>query len=82
MFVDHNTYGIPEKVGGVRIRALSWEDFRGNPPPKSHYLAHIYWGVNYQYGCYNEGCTPSLTVTVNVRPKSWRIREEEKLLQH
>ena len=53
MFVDHNTFGIPAKIGGIKIKPLSWDDFKGTPPPKSYYLAHIYWGINYQFGCYN-----------------------------
>lgn len=53
MFVDHNTFGIPAKIGGIKIKPLSWDDFKGVPPPKSYYLAHIYWGINYQFGCYN-----------------------------
>ena len=55
MFVDHNTIGIPEKIAGIKIKALSWQDFKGTPPKASPYVAHIYWGVNYQFGSYGEG---------------------------
>lgn len=75
MFVDHNTYGIPASVGGISIKPLTWEDFKGTPPPQSPYVAHIYWNINYQFGSYGEGCQPNLTVNVNVRPKSWRVKE-------
>ena len=53
MFVDHNTYGIPASVGGINIKSLSWDDFKGAPPEQSPYAAHIYWNVNYQFGNYS-----------------------------
>lgn len=82
MLVDHTAYGIPEQVGEVKVRALGWADFKGTPPQDSPYLAHIYWSVNYEFGEYAEGCQPALKVSVQVRPKSWRVKEDQKLLKH
>lgn len=82
MLVDHNSYGIPPKIASLKIRALKWTDFKGTPPPDSPFAAHIYWSVNYEFGNYNEPNQPKLRVWVQVRPKSWTIKEEAKLLKH
>lgn len=82
MFIDHNSYSIPESIAGVRIKSLSWQLFKGTPPPNSQYSAHIYWGINYHFAPFGQGTQPPLTVAVNVRPKSWRVKEDIKLLQH
>lgn len=82
MFVDHNTYDIPCQIAGLSIRPLSWSDFQGEPPQDSPYVAHIYWSVNYEFGNTPEGCKPDLKVSVKVRPKSWRVKEELNLLKH
>lgn len=47
MLIDHTSYGIPSKIGPIKIKPLTWKDFKASPPENSPYLAHIYWGVNY-----------------------------------
>lgn len=47
MIINHKTYNIPDEVGSLKIRPMSWEDFKGVPPENTWFLAHIYWGINY-----------------------------------
>lgn len=74
MLVDHNSYGIPDKIASLKIKALKWTDFKGTPPAHSPFSAHIYWSVSYEFGFYSEGSQPRLRVWVQVRPKSWTIK--------
>lgn len=75
MLVDHNSFGIPPKIATLKIKPLKWTDFKGTPPQDSPFLAHIYWSVNYEFGNYSEGNQPKLRVWVQVRPKSWTVKE-------
>ena len=38
---------IPEKVGNFVIKPMSWDDFPGQGPEDSWFLAHINWNVSY-----------------------------------
>jgi hypothetical protein len=82
MLVDHDSMNLPPAIAGIPIRALTWDDFKGTPPEDSPYVAHIYWSINYQFTTCKEGKKPRLKVQVGVRPKSWRVKEELKLLRH
>lgn len=33
----------------MRIKKLSWDDFKGTPNPDMPWKAHIYWGISYSY---------------------------------
>ena len=70
MFVDHLSYDIPGKVGPIKIKPLTWGEFKGTPPENSPYLAHIYWTVSYEFQSFSTG-KPKVKVIVSVRPKSW-----------
>lgn len=82
MLINHTTMGLPASIAGLVIKPISWSDFKGTPPEQSYYLAHIYWGINYQYNSCQDGKKPKVQVQVEVRAKSWKVREEIKLLRH
>ena len=73
MFIDHNSYSIPGKIGPIKIKPLSWKLFKSFPPENSPYLAHIYWAVNYEFAPLRSG-QPKVKVTVSVLSKSWKVR--------
>lgn len=71
MFVNHQTYNIPESIASLKIRPLYWKDFKGTPPENTWFLAHIYWDINYEYSNDTKGAQPKVRTSVRVQPRSW-----------
>ena len=61
------------QVNKMRIKPISWADFRGNVPDNQWYLAHIYWHIEYSYGYPTpQNKIPKVTVSPTISARSWK----------
>ena len=73
------------KIDRMKIKAITWDDFRGKVPEDQWFLAHIYWHIEYSYDYVTEkNRLPKVTTRPTISSRSWK-RDEScyyDLLRH